>query len=779
VSKKHKHHYWQSPKPADLRSRVDVAVEEGRFQQALELTKQIFKENPSPDHRALLHKVYMGRARQLRQQGATRDALTVLFAARQPQGLTPEWKRQIAEEMAACGDAQGALRLAAEASGGEADPKLMGQAVDAAFQQDKAGRVLLPESLRSDFDRVLTAFHQMEAAQDEAMRETLQPIGLRSPFLEWKLALRGLQAYYQNDDARALENWQRLAHDRLPARLIAPFRFSIDKAYQASQPHATQATLQRALARLEGKGVPQMLRDLRTSMSRGRSLHEAFRQAETLAASLRQEVPQLLPRLASCMYWSVLMHGQPEDVQRYQRAFGSPPDDPGLHRLQALGWERSGVFDQAHRHWQLFEKEVAAHPEAWPGDQATRVRALVWQHMGKNAASVPDIDKLPQLPPFLRDHPDRPRPLKPTAEECFTRSLQLAPDLLESHEELFHYYRRKGDDAKAIQAARDLLARSPDHVETLTELGDLLLKKQNYEEALVVFRQALKNNPLDRRLRSRVSTAHLYGARAHAEAGRFAEARSEYQASLTLSEEDTSSVLCKWAACEFKAGDTARGEELLQQALAQADNELAVTYSMLIEVIRLKLHGSYKTRFNKGFNEGLAAPATGAAAAALAATTASHHAAGVTYYGQKTHQKKVLDYLKKATTVSFTEQELERICNALLTLESSRLLHTYTALGERLFKTNPMFPYLAAVHDMERGPGSFAPWPVRQRLERAEKLARELPPDRKNEELLEQIHLRLRAVEVFNPFGRLFGDFFDPFGFDGEEEDEDDFDAGW
>src|SRR5262249_40950267 len=148
------------------------------------------------------------------------------------QGLTPEWKRQIAEEMAACGDAQGALRLAAEAGGGEADPRLIGQAVDAAVQQEKAGRGLLPEALPADFERVLTAFEQLEAGQDEAMRETLQPISLRSPFLEWKLALRGLQAYYQNDDARALENWQRLTHDRLPARLIAPLRFGIDPAYQ-------------------------------------------------------------------------------------------------------------------------------------------------------------------------------------------------------------------------------------------------------------------------------------------------------------------------------------------------------------------------------------------------------------------------------------------------------------------------------------------------------------------------------------------------------------------
>ena len=57
----------------------------------------------------------------------------------------------------------------------------------------------------------MQAFAQVQAGQDEAARETLQPIGLRSPFLEWKVLLRGLIAYYQSDDVRALDNWQRLA----------------------------------------------------------------------------------------------------------------------------------------------------------------------------------------------------------------------------------------------------------------------------------------------------------------------------------------------------------------------------------------------------------------------------------------------------------------------------------------------------------------------------------------------------------------------------------------
>src|SRR5205807_5529598 len=99
--------------------------------------------------------------------------------------------------------------------------------------------------------------------------------------------------------------------------------------------------------------------------------------------------------------------------------------------------------------------------------------------------------------------------------------------------------------------------------------------------------QALKLNPLDRGLRSKLGTAHTFHARAHAEAGRFAEARPEYQAALALDEhQDHHGVLCKWAACEFKAGEAARAEELLGEALAGAGNRLAVAYSMLIEAIR-------------------------------------------------------------------------------------------------------------------------------------------------------------------------------------------------
>src|SRR5262249_42166658 len=143
---------------------------------------------------------------------------------------------------------------------------------------------------------------------------------------------------------------------------------------------------------------------------------------------------------------------------------------------------------------------------------------------------------------------------------------------------------------------RHLLKRFPEHAPTLEALADLRVKRQDYPEGLALYERALKANPLDRELRSKLSTTHLFSARAHAEAGQFDEARQEYQACLALDAEHEAAVLCKWAACEFKAGDAARAEELLGQALAKAGGRVAIAFSMLIEMIRLKLPRPLKAR---------------------------------------------------------------------------------------------------------------------------------------------------------------------------------------
>jgi tetratricopeptide (TPR) repeat protein len=788
VSKKHHHDRRPAPlSPAELKARVERARREGRFQQALELVKQLYKEQPTEAHRQLLKDTYLDRARQLRTGGQTRDAAIVLEASARVDETNPAWLGQLAGEIARCGDVVRALAVLERIAEADRPADLLGHLGDAAVAQDGQGRDKLPAALRADVERIESAFRQVEAGQDEAARETLAGIGLRSPLLEWKLLLRGLQAYHARDDERALENWQRLNPERLPARLAAPFRYHIDSHFRAAQPPPTQKALQGQFDRLQGSALLPQMRNLRSALANPESLAQAFRLAEGLVPALRAEAPHLLPRLASCMYWACLETG-PDDVLRYQRVFGKPPDDPNFSRLHALAYDKAPNRPEAHRHWQQYEKEMAGLQGVWPAEQVTRARALVWKHLGDNAASIPSPRQRARLPRFLRDLPDELRPLKPSADRCYEKALELAPDLLEAHEALLHFYRNEEDEAQTEKAARRLLEHFPDHVETLGELADLRLKHKAPDESLALLQRALKNNPLDRRLRERVSTAHMHSARTHAEAGRFAEARRHYQSALTfVSPGHQGSILCRWAACEIKAGDTARADELLAQAQGQ-EVPLLVTYIMLTESIRLKLPPAVKRRYDREFNAGMAAPPTGAAAAALAGFTLSLERMGLEYRGQKTHAKKVLTYVDGAITASFTEEQLVSLCEALLALgRSKRTLATFLRLGQRRFPKNPFFPYLEALTYLHPDDEFMPGYQVQPLLQRAQELARALPRDERLDQLLEDIEHRLRALAVFSPFagggfggsfgGSIFDRLFEVFGGPEDDDDEDeDFD---
>src|SRR5205807_3740833 len=138
--------------------------------------------------------------------------------------------------------------------------------------------------------------------------------------------VRGLQAYFQGDDGRAIENWQRLTSERLPARLAAPLRARIDAAYRLAQPPAAQAGLQQQADRLQGQGLAPQLRAIQTALSGDGKFTQAFRMAENILPALQQQAPDLVARLASCFYWAIITGGAPEDVPRYLRVFGPPPD---------------------------------------------------------------------------------------------------------------------------------------------------------------------------------------------------------------------------------------------------------------------------------------------------------------------------------------------------------------------------------------------------------------------------------------------------------------------
>jgi len=742
---------------SQVKFRLARALNEGRFTQALELAKQVYRAEPSATNQDALFNAYLGRGRELRAQHKLRDAATTLQDVVRLVDGNPSRLLPLAEELAACGEPRQALLLVQHEPDSAARQRVFARAADVAVRREETGRALLPDEMRGDFDRVLRAFAALEAGQDQAAREVLQRIGLRSPFLEWKLLLRGMLAYYQNDDARAIDNWQRLDAERLPARLAAPLRARIDAAYRLAQPPAAQNSLRQQSDRLQDPGLALQLRIIQSSLAKEGDWGTAFRAAETLLPALRQQAPDLVPRLAACFYWAIINSGYPDDVPRYVRAFGLPPDDPDFHRLQALACERHHDLAGSHPHWRNFEKSIAANPVGWPGEEGKRARALIWLHAGRNAAKTGITDRIPGLPRFLRDHPDRPKPLKPSADKCYENSIKLAPDLLGAHEALFAYHRENQDSTKAEKAARQLLQRFPDHGPTLEGLADLLGQTDRHAEALESLSRALHHHPLDRDLRAKLGIARLHHARSLAEAGRFEEARAEFLAALDSKDSsDESSVLWKWAACEFKAGDNARAEELLGQARERSATRLAVAFGMAIEASRFKLPRPLKTRLDREFADALTEPPTTASAVAALELAAVHRVLGIEYTGQKTHEKKVLAYLDGTSSSDFTEPAFAEVCKSLLALKAVRALRAYCKRAARRFPRAAIFPFLEAESYFVRGPERVrGAWQAGPLLDTAHRLAMEMPSNEQRTRLLQQISDRKKLVQLldFGPLG--------------------------
>jgi tetratricopeptide (TPR) repeat protein len=626
---------------------------------------------------------------------------------------------------------------------------MLGQAADAAIRQGSGGRELLLQSLREQCDLLRQAFAHAEAGRDEEARAALQGIGLQSPFLEWKLFLRGLLAYYQNDDARALENWNRLNSERMPFRLTGPFRFLIDPAFRQAQAPEAQTKLQRAADQLQGAALTLPLRAVQSAIGSDKQLPHAFRLAESLLPALRQQAPALAQRLAWCFYWALVSHGNPEDMNRYRRVFGAPPDDPDLLRLQALALERRGNLASAHDAWKDFQ-EWLANDSTWGSlELRQRARALVWSHMGVNAGHMSENS----LPPFLPFKVELPS-IEPGAEHCFQKSLTLAPDRLEAHKDLFDYYWESDEPAKAIAAGEVLLTHFPDHVPTLEAMAGLWHEKKDYEKALWLLERALQVNPLERRLRLAVADAHMFVARDLAGTRRLDEARAEYRASLTLQDpRGKPGVLCRWSACEFKAKDAARAEELLLQARAEGGSPAYVAYYMTIEAIRCKLPAPLKRRFSEELAVVLNEPPTVAAALEMLDLAVSHYLSEVAYVGRKTHEKKILVHVERALALPWTEDELERLCTGLGLLKEVKLLKKAIRRGKTQYPNSPVFPLKNAFLHINLGPRRGSIWEIGHSLETAQELAEDLPADDRQRRFFREIQEMRKLVEGFSPFG--------------------------
>lgn len=760
-------------RPVSLRQRVEQAIAENRYQTGLDLARQLFRQEPLPEHRELLFRATVGRARQLREQRATNDAAAMFERAREAANGDTAKLTLLVDELAASGDYTRAKALFDSLPEPRPAIRIAERAADIALERGDKGRELLLPPWRGDYDRIRSAFGHLAAGRDDDARADLQAIGLQSPFLEWKLLLRGLLAYFQNEDARALENWQRLDVKLLPARIAALFRWQFDADFRSAQSPDAQHLYRQQSERLQGNAVLNGLRRIQKEFAKSEQSRYAFNELQTLLPAIQQACPQLLPKLTNCFYWHVVHHGEfGAGPNAYRKWFGAPADDPDLVRMEALMHESDKRYGEANRCWKSYAAALPQLTAIFPGDENTKAQAMVWHRMGQNAQKQDEmLDMFDSMPIFAFAPPDRrPKKLPQSAADCFQRAAKLAPTWREPHLSLLGLHRKSGNDRAAIEIARRILKFNPDDLPTLRALADALLAVGENGEAAKVLERALSLNPLLSELHPQLLRAKQRHAIELLLQKRIDEARSAVSALQQLLPSNVF-LLALAAAADYLAGESARAELALQKVADADPNRPVVAAFMLGLASALKLPKAVKSRFDKEFKAWLAAPPTPRIAASLAVTFAMYETDKFQYFGLQSHRKKALSLAQKIVSYPFSIDEMRSLGSALLTMRQLTLLKRLAPFWRLQHPRAPEPDYFEVEARLVGSDDQWPIWRVRPMLETAKKKVELMAANPYKEQLAKSINARLQQFEEIDPslmrdFAKSFGPFFD------EDDDE-------
>ncbi len=247
---------------------------------------------------------------------------------------------------------------------------------------------------------------------------------------------------------------------------------------------------------------------------------------------------------------------------------------------------------------------------------------------------------------------------------------------------------------------------------------------------------------------------------------------------------------------EYKAGQDEQGDRYVQEAQDTLVEPAPLWLALLIESVRFKMPKATADRYAQLWDAELKKKKRSETAGAMAGLMRAFLASGTEYTGRATHIKRLVDYLKKTTTLKYRREDIERVVEFLGELLPKERA-TYEKLvqaGLRQHQDSVVLHLNAADLDLMRNARVDAllfggiPQGARQHLETALRLA-EASTDPNVTALLPTIRERLgsleevaRAMDRFGPpFGGMpFGPgpaFLDMMDFDDEDDfDEDDFD---
>ena len=748
---------------------IESALRDRNYAAAVSLSEINNKTNPTPASERVYRQTLLRATRHFADQRQMR-AFSDHYAIAERLPADPNWTIELACLQAAGWNYNRGLELIAPLADPAATARVTVTAVDRAvrLQEDS----VLPMELRAGCQAILAAFRAYEAKNDEAAKEALQAIGLQSPFLEWKLLLRGLSAYTASDNGRAIENWQRLSPDRVPYRLIAPLRAQLDTEFRSTLSEANQITIDRHSRRLLANDLTGLLKKVPGEFANPKGIDGAFRLAETILPLLKATAPHLLPALGNIFYTAVIRDGAPNHVGKYRTLFGPPPYDPSFDRLQAIAYGHAREDEESLQRWTAYDAWLSKGPKGLPLPQVERVRAIVWQTMGVLATDIAvhhaneEEDELYAFVSKMMKGEKKSPKSKAKKNQSdpsfyFRQAAQLAPDWEDPVAALFGYYMTKENLVEAEAVARKLLESNPDSPKPLVWLGNLFSGQGRMAEALEFRLRSLAISQLDPLNRRNAALAYVGLARKFAIEGNIVQAERTLEKDRPLLDAELPSTdAALRAVIAAKKSRPEESDQLEAFAVQQSGARLSARLQLFVNSVLLKVKPAIKTIVSKAYTSVLTEVPTPEEVLMLHAAWCMFVSEGLTYTGQKTQIAKIYETCSRtAKSSTGTELEFEAVANLLDKEKQYKHLHKLTLELTKQFRKNPLFHLLLAEAEVGKNENQLTSRKVTNSLHRALSAA-ESSPEQRHHDLIPRIQ---QFLEESDPSSMMpdFFNFFD------------------
>jgi hypothetical protein len=711
--------------PVSPETHARQVLEAGHYREAVELYKNLLKQERRSEWLDGLAAGYAGRARELANKGMLQEALVVwrnrssLCGKLLAEGPYLDW-------LLRTGAHDAALRLltpigdAAATVDADLETRLAAVALTA---PDSALAQLAAESpLRRHRAAAQAAIAACCRADLADLDEQLRGIPFRSPYRDLRFILKAL-LLVGNDAAQATGLIARVTVDGPFERLAAVVRAGVLPGRRWLLALLDLDEESRHLL-LEIKGYPENRRPL---------LLEVAELARTGVAPTPTRVVDLLlhrnrglPVTAARLCRRLLPYAE-KRLAEYQNAFG-PLGEAETACILALAAEVRRAIESSESHWLRAARLFSTVEEA-PLQAALILRHLFDLIVGHEDAA--DYD-----------------------DECTTwlkRSLELDPDDRATHLKLIRLH-RQGQDLKAARASVETaLARFANDPAVLLEAVETALAGNAFKKAVTLAKRLLDLDPINSKVRALIGQAHLSHARKQIRlhrpeaAGKELDLADEWLA--TANERSVSKLLRGLSATDAPA--TVR----LREAVDELGGKLLAAWHVLLESIRVGSQPAGELRRAAPNLSGMPVPRE---------VLNVMHAINALGKNESKALRTVLDTLraplKRGAAGDFSESERISICETLLLREEQGLLQAYANAGLQRWPERPVFVYLATF--AKHGKGAFFAMSERERqtLEAALKKALEDGDQR----------TVLRIRDLMGPPGFFSGE-------DSDDFDDDDF----